>query len=91
MASESILAWQALANEAEVRRRIDFQALDAAQTDFMSDSAVLLPLKPVQTSVTVKETSPTVKQVVMSVVWRNGTERAALTITRVDTGGTNLW
>lgn len=90
-ASESMLVWQALANEAEVRRRIDFGALDTASPGFISDTAILATLPQMQTHVTVTATSPTVKQVVMTVSWRNGAKSASLAITRVDTGGTNLW
>jgi len=90
-ASEIILAYQALANEAEYRRRIDFAALETAKPQFISDTKLLEPLKPFTTAVTVQKTQSTVKNVTMTVRWNGGTREAALSLTRVDTGGTNLW
>jgi len=90
-ASEIILAYQALANEAEYRRRIDFTQLETSQPQFVSDTKLLAPLKPFTTIVTVQKTLPTVKHVTMTVKWSGGTREAALSLIRVDTGGTNLW
>jgi prepilin-type N-terminal cleavage/methylation domain-containing protein len=90
-ASEIILAYQALANEAEYRRRIDFAALDTASKQFISDTQLLAPLAPFTTVVTVQKPQPTVKNVTMTVTWSGGVRKAELSLTRVDTGGTNLW
>jgi len=90
-ASETILAYQALANEAEYRRRIDFAALDTAQPQFISDTSLLAPLQPFATVVSVRQTQPGVKDVSMTVRWNNGLREAKLALVRVDTGGTNLW
>jgi prepilin-type N-terminal cleavage/methylation domain-containing protein len=90
-ASEIILAYQALANEAEYRRRIDFASLETAKPQFISDTQLLAPLAPFTTVVTVQKTKPAVKNVTMTVRWNSGTREAALSLTRVDTGGTNLW
>ena len=90
-ASEIVLAYQALANEAEYRRRIDFSALDGASVTFISDTALLAPLKPYGATVSVERTSSHVKNVTMTVRWMNGTREAKLALVRADTGGTNLW
>ena len=90
-ASEIVLAYQALANEAEYRRRISFSALDGASPEFLSDTAILEPLTPFSTIVTVTEGKPGVKNVLMTIRWRNGERQAKLELVRGDTGGTNLW
>lgn len=90
-ASESILAWQALSNEAEIRRRINFGELDDAQPAFMSDVALLAPLPAVKTNVAVATETASRKIVTMTVSWRGGSEKASLQLVRVDTGGSNLW
>jgi Tfp pilus assembly protein PilV len=89
-ASEIILAYQALANETEYLRRVDYDDL-ASGMDFMSNTAVLAPLRPFSTIVTVTQTRPGVKNVLMTIRWRNGERQARLALVRVDTGGTNLW
>jgi len=93
-ASEIILASQALANEAEYRRRIDYADLNdskLAPPEFLSNTEVLAPLTPFSTIVSVKETQPGVKNVLMTIRWRNGERQAKLELVRVDTGGSNLW
>ena len=90
-ATETILAYQALANEAEVRRRIDFTRLDESPPVFMTDALILLPLEPVKTHVTIDQPSPDVKNVTMQVIWQGGKRVATLHLSRVNTGGSNLW
>lgn len=90
-ASEIILAYQALANEAEWRRRVDYAALDTQAPEFMSPVDVLEPLKPYNTIVAVKQVQPGVKSVLMTIRWREGQRSAKLELLRVDTGGSNLW
>lgn len=90
-ASEIILAYQALANEAEYRRRIDYNSLDAAAPEFLSSVDVLKPLEPFSTIVSVKEVQPGVKNVLMTIRWKDGQRQAKLELVRVDTGGSNLW
>jgi len=90
-ASETILAYQSLANEAEYRRRINFSDLDAAQQTFMSDTAMLAPLRPFNTVVAVTQTNGGVKVVSMSIRWKNGQRLARLNLLRANTGGSNLW
>lgn len=91
-ASEIMLAYQSLANEAEFRRRITYsQLLDDVK--FRSGPALPLlePLAPYDTVVNVEEVKTGVKNVTMTVRWRNGERVARLTLVRVDTGGTPLW
>ena len=94
-ASEIILAYQALANEAEYRRRIDYRLLDPTlptwSPEFMSEVAILEPLKPFNTLVSVEEVQPGVRNVLMTIRWRDGQRQAKLELVRVDTGGSNLW
>lgn len=90
-ASEIILAYQALANEAEYRRRIDFNALDAAPSEFLSNTDLLAPLAPFGTAVAVQSTTPGVKNVTLTIRWNQGKRDAKLTLVRVDTGGSSLW
>lgn len=90
-ASEIILAYQALANEAEYRRRTSFATLETQPVEFASDTAILAPLAPYATIVSVKQTKPGVKNVLLTIRWRNGERQARLELVRVDTGGTPLW
>ena len=90
-ATETILAYQALSNEAELRRRVNFGQLDASSTTFMSDTSLLQPLAPFATIVSVKDAQTDVKHVTMIVRWNNGQRVATLTLVRVNTGGGNLW
>jgi prepilin-type N-terminal cleavage/methylation domain-containing protein len=90
-ASETILAFQALANEAEVRRRVDFDQLNVAPTEFVSDTAILAPLQPYTTDVTIDDVNVNVKNVTMLVRWHKGERVAKLAILRANTGGSNLW
>jgi prepilin-type N-terminal cleavage/methylation domain-containing protein len=91
-ANETILAYQALANEAEIWRRVDFKDLDpAASSSFRSDTAILQPLVGVTTVVKVATARADVKNVTLTVRWENGKQKAALSLVRVDTGGSGLW
>lgn len=90
-ASETILAYQALANEAEYRRRMSYATLETQPVEFVSDVAVLDPLKPFATIVSVKEVQPGIKNVLMTIRWKEGQRQAKLELLRADTGGSNLW
>jgi prepilin-type N-terminal cleavage/methylation domain-containing protein len=102
-ASELVLAYQALANEAEYQRRIPWgdlqpvvppapgQPLPPAASFAESNTAVLAPLAPFGTFIKVESSKPGVKDVTMTVRWGNGKREARLMLKRVDTGGTNLW
>jgi prepilin-type N-terminal cleavage/methylation domain-containing protein len=91
-ASEYVLAYQALANEAEYQRRIPYGSLQPSVA-FRSTTEydILQGLGPYAAQVTVKQTQPGVKNVTMTVYWRGRERVAQLELVRVDTGGTNLW
>jgi prepilin-type N-terminal cleavage/methylation domain-containing protein len=88
-ANEIILAYQALANEAELQRRVDFNSL--ANTPFTSDTNLLRPLAPFTAEVAVTNRRVNVKDVTMTITWRAGAKKAVLAMPRVNTGGSNLW
>jgi prepilin-type N-terminal cleavage/methylation domain-containing protein len=90
-AGEIVLAYQALANEAEYQRRRDYVDLTLEPTKFKSSTDILQPLKPFMTVVAVKPSRLGVKNVLMTIRWQNGERQARLELVRVDTGGTNLW
>ena len=85
-ASEIILAYQVLANEAEYQRREAFNLL-ASGKSFNSDLALLAPLAPYKTIVTVDPVKTGVKNVTMTIRWKNDEREARLAIIRVATGG----
>jgi prepilin-type N-terminal cleavage/methylation domain-containing protein len=87
-ASELILAYQALANEAEYLRREKFAGLEAYGDTFQSLnlSTLLVPLEPYGTAVKVEVVKPGVKNVTMTIRWHNGEREARLALIRVDTG-----
>lgn len=89
-ASEIILAYQALANEAEYVRRTPYMTL-ATRVGFESPTELLAPLGPHAAAVVVNETKPGVKNAVIRIRWRQGTREAKLTLVRTYTGGGNLW
>lgn len=91
-ANETILAYQALSNEAEIWRRIGFGALDTQPTTaFQSDTSILAPLSPFSTSVRIDTARADVKNVTFTIRWDNARRIAKLSIVRVDTGGSTLW
>ena len=89
-ASETILAYQALSNEAEYWRRKPFASLDAAPRAFNSPTELLEPLTPYAAVIAVTNVRPGVKNVIMTIRWKNKHE-ARLIVWRVDTGGSPLW
>jgi type II secretory pathway pseudopilin PulG len=89
-ADELIRAYQVLANEAEVWRRIDYHSVHAVKS-FSSDTMVLEPLEPFSTNVEVARVKPWQKNVTLIIRWHRGEREAKLGLVRVDTGGTNLW
>ena len=94
-ATELVLAYQALANEAEYWRRVRYDWLDSMPSSFQSikpGADVLAPLEPYGTAVKVEDVKPGVKSVTMTVRWRTGERSAQLTIMRARTGvGGTLW
>jgi hypothetical protein len=70
---------------------MDYASLETESKEFVSDVEILKPLTPYATIVAVTQTKPGVKNVLMTVRWRNGQRQARLELVRVDTGGTTLW
>ena len=90
-ASETILAYQALSNEAEYWRRIDFDKLEEDRSFRTKDELDLLaPLKPYNTVVAVTRVNPRVRHVTLTIRWKNK-HQAQLVVARADTGGSSLW
>ena len=90
-ANETILAYQALANEAEIWRRIEFSQLDGQPQEFQSPLNILAPLSPFMTAVKVDTARADVKHVTLMVTWDDGKKTAKLALVRTDTGGGSLW
>lgn len=90
-ANETMLAYQALWNEAEIWRRINFASLDSQPPTFQSDTAVLAPLQPFNAAIRIDTARPDVKNVTFTIRWGNGQRQARLAIVRADTGGSGLW
>jgi prepilin-type N-terminal cleavage/methylation domain-containing protein len=97
--SETILVWQAMWNEMEIWRRIDWNSLESQPPKFRSDLGLLDPLGNVDTKVTVEvsKDDPHVKNVTLTVFFEYDKEKkifrrdARLSLLRADTGGSNLW
>jgi prepilin-type N-terminal cleavage/methylation domain-containing protein len=91
-AEETLLAYQALSNEAEMQRRVDFDKI-VPSIAFRSKTNpdLLAPLAPYTTKVDVNASQAGIKDVTMSITWKKGERVAKLTLTRVDTGGENFW
>jgi prepilin-type N-terminal cleavage/methylation domain-containing protein len=91
-ANETILVYQALANEVEVWRHVGFADLETeAKAGFRSDLALLGPLQPIKSSVVVKTERSNVKDVTLTIDWFNNERHASVMVVRSDTGGSNLW
>ncbi|MEO6259185.1 MAG: prepilin-type N-terminal cleavage/methylation domain-containing protein [Thermoanaerobaculia bacterium] len=97
--NETILVWQAMWNEAEIWRRIDWAQLDSQSPAFQSDISLLQPLKPFATEIKVEpaKDDPRVKSVTLTVHWdedpklKKYRREAHLSVLRADTGGSGLW
>ncbi|HWW62114.1 MAG TPA: type II secretion system protein [Thermoanaerobaculia bacterium] len=88
-AREVVLAYQVLANEAELQKRKAWGSVKSGA--FESGTALLASFDTPSTIVSVKDISPTVKNVMLTIRWKNGEREAKLEIARVDTGGDPLW
>lgn len=89
-ASEMILAYQVLANEAELQRRVAFADI-MPSSEFTTPTGLLNPLQPYTTRIDVTSETIGMKTVTMSIHWNHRQREATLAIMRVDTGGGNLW
>ena len=92
-ASDLIIVYQVLSNEAEVRRRVNINTLEFGGDQFMSDTTLLAALGPFETDVEVTDVKPGIRKCVLTVRWeyRKKKSEASLALFRTDTGGTNLW
>lgn len=89
-AQATVLAYQAMSNEAELLRRIPYGGLDARSGQpFASDLAILDAISGATTLVAVSEAQPDVKEVVLTVRW--GEKSATMSVLRTNTAGGNLW
>jgi prepilin-type N-terminal cleavage/methylation domain-containing protein len=89
-ANETILAFQALSNEAEYWRRQSFAQIDNPDNQtFKSDLDILKPLMPYTTAVKVDSPRLDVRNVTLTIHWAK--REAHLGIARADTGGSGLW
>ena len=89
-ASEILLAYQVLGNEAELWRRVDYKYVQSSAA-FTTATDLLAPMQPYTTKVDVKTQQTGIKTVTLTISWQNGKREAKLALTRVDTGGGNLW
>ncbi len=89
-ANETVLAYQALSNEAEIWRRIDFTHV-GDDPSFQSPVLPLAALAPYTTAVAVDRPNAYTKLVTLTIRWHNGDRTARLILVRTDTGGSNLW
>jgi prepilin-type N-terminal cleavage/methylation domain-containing protein len=89
-ASETIMAYQVLANEAELQRRVAFADIEPSSV-FTTPTDLLRPLQPYTTSIDVTSTEVGIKTVTMSIHWSHDQHQAKLALIRVNTGGGNLW
>jgi len=89
-ANETILAFQALSNEAEYWRREPFAEIDKPDNQvFKSDASIIKPLAPYTTEVKVDSPRADVRNVTLIIRWAK--REAHLGIARADTGGSGLW
>ena len=91
-ADDTIVAYQALANEAEIERQVpygDFEVEGPPQR--FQEVGILASLRNPVTSVKVKQTSPNRKAVTMTVTWNEGKRHADLSILRVNLARGYFW
>lgn len=91
-AEEMILAWQSLANEAEVRRFVPYAGLIPGTTEgFLSDPALLASLDGAMPLVRIEQIEPGLKRLSIELRWNQGSRSAALAMLRSDAGGGSFW
>ena len=90
-AHEVTLAFQALANEAELWRRVDFKDIDAQPLAFRSDLTIINPMAPYSASVKIDTPRSDVRNITLTIRWDTAQHAVSLALARADTGGSNLW
>lgn len=91
-ADETIVVWQALANEAEYVRLTPYSLIaSGSKREFEVGSSLLASLDKAETSVEATDWKPGVKRVVLSVAWSGGKRHASLTVLRSDVPGGQFW
>jgi prepilin-type N-terminal cleavage/methylation domain-containing protein len=90
-AHETTLAYQALANEAELWRRVDFKDIDNQPPLFKSDLTLIGPMAPYSATVKVDTPRADVRNITLTIRWETMQRSASLSLARADTGGSNLW
>ena len=94
-AGELMIAYQALSNQAELVRRMNYATLDQFSTttedEFDVSATLLAPLSPYTTNIEIAMIRPDAKLVTMTIKWSKPERVASLDLIRVDTGATNLW
>lgn len=91
-AGETMLAWQALSNEALARRHQTIGSLVVDEAEpFLSDTSLLEPLGPSASTVLVTKETADVYRLDLRISWKEGTRSASIEVFRTDTGGGALW
>jgi len=90
-AHETTLAYQALANEAELWRRVPFGELDTQPLTFRSDLTIIAPMTPYSAFVKIDTPRSDVRNITLTIRWETAQRSATLSLARADTGGSNLW
>jgi prepilin-type N-terminal cleavage/methylation domain-containing protein len=91
-ADETIIAWQALSNEAEYVRLLPYASIaPGTKRGFEEGSSLLASLDRPDTSVEAFDWKPGIRRVVLTVTWNGGVRRATLTVMRSDTPGGRFW
>jgi len=91
-ADETILVWQALANEAEYVRMSPYTSIVPGSTrEFEEGGGLLASLDRPRTSVEAFDWKPGVRRVVLSVSWSGGAKQASLTVVRSAIPGGRFW
>ncbi|MBI2214636.1 MAG: type II secretion system protein [Acidobacteria bacterium] len=91
-ADEMIVAWQALANEAEYVRLMPYNSFAPdGQKPFNEGSELLASLDRAETSVEAFDWKPGVRRVVLTVTWNGGARHASLTVVRSAVPGGRFW
>lgn len=91
-ARETILVWQAIANEAAFTRRMGWASLvPGADRPFHSDLSMLDGIPGVQARAIVSQSDSATRSVRLRIRWRGGSRSAEATVIRTNTGGSNFW